>query len=201
MGIPSAEDRHAPKPAMELKLQALLNAMKCVEEHYGAESLDRVLAACRPVLRERHETGIAIEWHPIEEYIEFLERADELLGRGDGGFGVEAGAYAARQNLRGMMKRALFWVMNPSFLMRRAMGFWRQFNSAGSLELRDLQPGLCRMEVKDLPFANWTFCNTFIGWAEEMGEAIGWEGAKATHPECRARGDARCIVETRWSAR
>jgi hypothetical protein len=68
---------------VNVKLQAMLNAARYVEAAHGAPSLKRVFAACRPDTRVRLETGIAIEWLPVEQLIEFYEALVRIVADGD----------------------------------------------------------------------------------------------------------------------
>ena len=51
---------------VNVKAQALLNGAAWVREKHGAPAFERVLALCRPEVRERCATAIAINWHPLD---------------------------------------------------------------------------------------------------------------------------------------
>ena len=91
---------------MNIKAQGLFNAAKWIEKELGQAALRDVLRACSPAVRDRYTTAIVINWHPLEEFVEFLEVAERLLGRGDGKLAEQVGAAGARENLRGAMVRA-----------------------------------------------------------------------------------------------
>jgi hypothetical protein len=181
---------------MNVKLQGLLNAVEFVEKRYGQQALAEVLAECGEQVRQRCAVGIAIEWHPMDELVEFLRVADAHLGKGDGGLAVEAGAAAAEKNLRGMFKRAVLWLANAEFLLRRIAALFRQFNEEGEMTVASLQDGIVELEVKGVPQPDYLFCCVLTGWMRQVSISAGRPNARIDHYECRGRGDARC----RWRA-
>jgi hypothetical protein len=181
---------------MNVKLQGLLNAVEFVEKRYGQQALAEVLAECGEPVRQRCAVGIAIEWHPMDELVEFLRVADAHLGRGDGGLAVEAGAAAAEKNLRGMFQRAVLWLANAEFLLRRIATLFRQFNEQGEMTVASLQDGVVELEVKGVPNPHFLFCCVLTGWMRQVSISAGRPRARIDHYACRGRGDGRC----RWRA-
>ncbi len=184
---------------MQVKAQGLLNAAKYVEEAYGQPALRDVLRGCSDALRERYVAAIAIEWHPVEELVEFLYVADRSLGRGDGRIAEEIGASGARANMKGTMTRVAFYVSKPEFLLQRVSGLWRQFNDEGSMALLGVTERSASIEVRDIQRTYPLFCATITGWGREIVAAFGGVAPQARHVECRARGGARCVWDVRWS--
>lgn len=184
---------------MQVKAQGLLNATKYLEEAYGQAALRDVIRACSEPLRERYVAAIAIEWHPVEELVEFLEVADRMLGRGDGKIAEEIGASGARANMKGTMVRVAFYVSKPEFLLQRVSGLWRQFNDEGSMALLGVTDYSATIEVKGIKKPYSLFCCTITGWGREIVSAFGGTAATSRHVECRARGAARCVWEVRWT--
>jgi hypothetical protein len=185
---------------MNIKAQGLLNAAKWIEENYGQRALADVVQSCSEAVRERYTSGIGINWHPIEEYLELMDAADRILGRGDGKIAEEIGASAARANLEGVVIRAAFYVAKPELLMKRAAGFWRQYNDEGEMKVLDIDESVARLEVVGMTTVSWTFCCAVTGWCREVAAAAGMQHAVARHVQCRAKGDARCVWEVRGRA-
>ena len=186
---------------MNVKAQGLLNGAAFVRERFGADGLERVLAACRPELRvrERLATSNAIHWIPQAELGELLGAADRVLGIGDGKMAEAIGAASARRNLRHMALRLAFFVARPEFLMRRVAGVWRQFNEHGEMLVRSFQDGRMTAELVGVPDPNAMVCCSVTGWLYEAGVATGMRDLIAEHTECRGRGGARCLWSLRWS--
>ncbi|MFW5925190.1 MAG: hypothetical protein ACOC9T_01935 [Myxococcota bacterium] len=184
---------------MNVKLQGLLNAAELIEQRYGPEALARVLQRCNEEVDARYRAGIAIEWHPMEELVEFLRVADDELGRGDGGLAIEAGAAGARKNLQGTFKQAFLWLANPGFALRRVAALWRQFNDRGEMRINELRDGFTEIEILDVDTPHYLFCCTITGWAMEVARASGRPKAKVHKELCRAKGDARCLWKLEWA--
>jgi hypothetical protein len=182
---------------MNIKAQGLLNATRWIEENYGQRALSEVVQACGPAVRERYVSAIGITWHPVEEFVELVDAADRLLGKGDGKLAEEIGASAARANLKGVLVRAALYVANPELLVRRAAGLWRQYNDEGEMRVLEFDESVARLEVAGMSTKSWTFCCAVTGWFREVATAAGIQSAVARHPQCRAKGAARCVWEVR----
>jgi hypothetical protein len=183
---------------MNVKLQGLFNAAEFIEQRYGPQELAAVFQACSPQVRDRHATGIAIEWHPMGELVEFLRVADERLGTGDGEIAIEAGAAAARKNLRGAFTKALLWIARPDFLLKRIAALWSQFNDEGAMRATTVSDGLIEIEVTGVSTPDFLFCCVLTGWIREVGHSAGRPQARVSHVQCRGRGDARCLWRGEW---
>lgn len=180
---------------MQVKAQGLLNATKWTREQFGHAALERILQMGSPRLRARCDSAIAINWHPIEELVEFLEIAERVVGRGDGTTAERIGEAGARANMKGAVIGLDFWVANPEFLTRRVEGLWRQFNDTGNLVLLHVGHDCARVEVTGITTPSWLFCCTLTGWGKVTAELSGVPNPIARHSECCARGAARCVWE------
>lgn len=177
---------------MNVKAQALLNAISWVEEHHGSAALSDVIRRCSPAVRERFISGIAIEWHPQHEFIEFLTVAEQVLGKPRGQVSKAIGAEGARINTRSMAKRAVMYVASPEFLLRRIASLWSQFNDQGEMRILDINEREAHIELAGLPHPD-AFCASITGWCEVIGEAVGFDRPRSEHVSCCARGDAQCV--------
>jgi hypothetical protein len=145
-------------------------------------------------------SAIAINWHPVDEFIEFVETADKRLGRGNLKLAEEVGAAGARANLKGTVIRIAVYIAKPEYFLRRVAGLWRQFNDEGEMLVHDLGERSGTLEVRGLTKPNAVFCAVLTGWAREIARGIGIQNPHTRHAECRARGGARCLWDVRWSA-
>ena len=185
--------------SVRIKVQGLINAAKWVEREYGAQDLQRVVSTCSPAVARRLESGIAIEWHPLAEFVEFLEAVEEVVGDGSGRICQRIGADSARINTRGFVKRALFYLASPEFLMRRITNTWSQFNDQGSMRLLAFEDRMLLIEVADIPAPHRLFCAVLTGWTGVMCEAFGGQNPAVDHEPCRALGGTRCAWRVRWT--
>jgi hypothetical protein len=184
---------------VNVKAQGLLNAATWIEETHGQTALRDVLHACSADVRERYTSAIAINWHPLSEFVEFVGAADRLLGNGDGKMAEEIGAAGARANMKGTFVRLLFYVAKPEFLMTRIAQLWVRFNDQGSMHLVEIESRVAILEVRGVDTPHRLFCATLTGWTREVVKAMGGILPLSTHAECRARGDAKCLWRIRWT--
>ncbi len=184
---------------MQIKAQGLLNAAKFIEAEYGRDALGAVIRACSEPVRDRYISAIAINWHPVEEFLEFVETADKILGHGKGRLIEEIGAAGARANMKGIVVRVAFYMAQPEFFLRRVAGLWRQFNDEGEMLAHGIGERSGAMEVVGIEKPNAVFCMVLTGWIREVALALGIQNPSPRHTQCRTRGDARCYWDVRWS--
>jgi hypothetical protein len=182
---------------LNIKAQALLNAARYIEDEYGAEVSAKVLAACSPAVRERVATAIAINWHPLAEFVEYLVAVTRTLP--DPLVGEKIGAAAARANTRGVMLRIGLMLSKPESVLRRGASMWRQFNDQGEMTLLKGERTAVEVTITGIPRTPRVFCDTVTGWARELVTSAGGKNALASHTECRADGDVRCVWVAKWS--
>ncbi len=176
----------------------MLNAAKWIEERHGRASLEQVLAGCSPAVRDRVATEIAVNWHPQEEFCEFLDVAERAVGTGDGRLSEAVGAAGALASTQGMLMRAAFYLARPPFLMKRIANAWQHYNDEGDMTFDSLEKTAATIEVRGLRRPHWYFCCTVTGWAGEIARRFSGRQGSARHLECRARGAERCVWDVRW---
>jgi hypothetical protein len=184
-----------------VKAQGLIHAAQWLEQTHGREAVAEVLSRCSRPVNERYMSAIAIEWHPFEEFMEFLEQTEAVVGFGSGKTARDSGAYSAQQSTRGAVKRSLFYLSTPEFLMRRVTSLWSQYNDSGNMRLRDFTERKVVIELDGVPNPHRLLCQSLTGWVEVVAEAIGARGSKASHPACVLRGDDCCTFVIDWDAR
>ena len=183
---------------MKIKAQGLINASKWIEREYGLRDLDRVLSQCSEPVRKRHESVMSIEWHPMGEFVEFLEAVEEVVGDGSGKICELIGQDSARENTRGFIKRAVFYLASPDFLIKRITATWSQFNDQGSMLMHYMDDTRMEIEIKGIPEPHRLFCAVITGWAGVICEALGGDNPRVSHGTCRARGDDACLWRVAW---
>jgi len=186
---------------LRIKAQGLLHAAKWVLDEYGRERLRDVLQASSPAVRERYTSAIPIDWHPVEELIDFVRAAERVLGAGraPGRVAEAIGAAGARANMRGLAVRLAVWMARPEALVARAAAVWRQFNDEGSMDLIETGENVGRFELKGVDLDDPLFCAVLTGWFREIAAGVGVVSPLAKHVECKLRGGERCVWEVRYA--
>jgi hypothetical protein len=192
---------------MNVKAQGLLNAVRWVEQTYGAAGLRDVLGACEASTRARCTSAIAINWHPVEELLDFVAAAERVLPKSDKWHvAEEIGAAGARANTKGFLIRSIIYISKPEFLYKRVAGAWQQFNDAGEMTLLRIEHrgendgdnfGSADIAVTGTGLTSALFCRVLSGWCMEIARAIGTQSPVVHHIECTAKRDARCVWRIR----
>ncbi len=180
--------------------------MAWIEATYGKDALADVLRACSPEVRATCASAIAIEWLPVAQVVEFVGTADRLLSTGTGKLAEAAGEAGARASLKNPLLRAVFYLANPEFLMRRTASIWKQFNDQGEMHLRDFDARGASFELTGCDEWHPVFCALLTGWFREIARTMDIQSPNVRHPDCRgrqlqgeARGPGRCLWELRWA--
>jgi uncharacterized protein (TIGR02265 family) len=186
---------------LQIKAQGLLNAAKWVSDEYGRDALRDVLHGCGTAVRDRYPSVTAIDWHPAEEFLDFVRVAERHLGAGrpPGRVAEAIGAAGARANAKGTLVRLATWMGRPDALVARATSFWRQFNDEGAMEILELGERVGRFELREMTIQDAMFCAVITGWFREVALAVGAINPLAKHVECKARGEARCVWDVRYA--
>lgn len=186
---------------MRTKAQGLLNGARWVEETYGREGLRDVLQACSPAVRDRFTSVIAIDWHPVSEFVEFVCAAERVLGgaQSRGRVAEEIGAAGARANMKGTLIRLVAWITRPHALIGRAASLWRQFNDDGFFHLVEIGENRALLELAGLETMDRAYCSVITGWCRQVGHAVGAVAPLAKHVECKGAGAKRCVWEVRYA--
>jgi hypothetical protein len=183
---------------VQIKAQGLLNAAKWIEEEYGRDSLGLVVRACSPEVRERYMSAIAINWHPMEELVEFVETADRMLGRGNGKLAENIGAAGARANMKGVVARMALYLAQPQFFIRRVAGLRSQFNDEGEMLVNHLDDRYGQLEIRGVTTPHPIFCGVLTGWIRELATGMGIITPAVRHTQCVCRGEGHCYWDVRW---
>ncbi|MFI5300148.1 MAG: hypothetical protein ACHREM_18835 [Polyangiales bacterium] len=184
---------------MNIKAQGLFNAAIWIEQTHGQNALRDVLRACKPETRDRYTSATAINWHPVEEFVDLLSVVEKQLGKGDGRLAIEIGAAGARVNNKGMLIRLAMYVSKPEMMVKRVSSFWRQFNDAGDMNVYDVSERGIKFEVVGIDPTYELFCLTIVGWSQELVKGAGGRLASAKHVSCKGRGNDRCVWDVRWA--
>lgn len=188
-----------PRVRVNIKAQGLLNAVGWIEAQFGREVLGRIVRGCSPAVRDRYVSAIAINWHPVEEFVEFLGVAERVTGSAEGKLAERVGEAGAKANFASASVRLATYLANPEFLMRRITGLWSQFNDEGEMILLDITPRGMAAELKGVRSTYPLFCATLTGWFGEVSHVmVGGSPTIAKHTQCKARGGARCVWEVRY---
>jgi hypothetical protein len=183
---------------VRIKAQGVLNAVGWIGEQRGPAVLAEVMSHCSAATRATVDAGIAINWHPMEEFVELLEAAELEIGTGDGDVAREIGAAGARANLGRPLLRAAFFLARPATLMNRIAAAWSKYNDDGTMVVHEFDKKHMVVGLAGIPKPSWLFCCSITGWMEEIGRAFKIGDPFVVHSECRGREGNQCIWRVRF---
>lgn len=188
------------RPPPQTKGTSVAAVIRFVEREWGAEGLSRLASAVKPREAAQLLTGrvLAGSWYPFADFAALLEAAETVFG-GKGDVARREGQYCAEWDLRGVY-RVFIKLASPGFLVERAGKVWRQYYDSGDLVVLEPGPSSVVFELRDFASPHRAHCETVLGWSQRAAELTGVGDVTASHPECRARGDAKCVFRIAWTA-
>lgn len=189
----------APNEALNTQIKGgvVLAATEYIETlspgalHRVRERLDPDVAARIDAVR------LAMGWLRLDDYAALLRTAEREFGRGDGGFCVEVGVATADRELT-TTHRLFMRNATPTTAIERMPQFFRQYHSAGKLEVGKAPTGGYRLEAFDVVPDTLPHAMVFSGFCRRLLELAGAHEARSSVVACRERGDGRTLTIVRW---
>jgi hypothetical protein len=139
---------------------------------------------------------LVTDWYPEEDFLALATALAPLLRQEDPWDMM--GRSAAATDLGGIY-RALISPGDPRRTLRLGGDLWRLYHDSGRLDITQDGDGAATIELHDLPFVSREICRGFAGYLGELLRIAGAREVKMTKRACRARGDALCAWDARWS--
>ena len=181
-----------------MKGSALASRLLWVRLGHGEAGLERLERQVSPELQPALVNGVAMaRWYPFEQFIELIEVIDRLFGKGDLGLVKELGRFGADANLK-TVYRLFYKVGTVRWILHRAARLWGAHYDTGAMEIVEDRPGHAVLEIVGFDTPHHIHCLSVAGWAEKSVEISGGKDAKVESVQCRAHGDARCLLQVTW---
>ena len=168
-----------------------------VEQHWGREGLDRVLASLSDDDRGALRTLLTVKWYPFA----LGERLDaaivSVLGGGRSEVFERLGAASAEANLAGVHKQFLTPGRPHVFLGKapQIYGFYYETGRRTYEQTGETSGVLTTYEADTFSAPD---CLSVVGWYRRALELCGAHDVSVEEDECRARGGAVCRYRVRW---
>jgi hypothetical protein len=168
-----------------------------VEQNWGREGLDRVLASLPDDDQRALRAVLTVKWYPFA----LGERLDAAIVRvlGDGRTEVfeRLGAASAEANLATVHKGFLTPGRPHVFLGKapQIYGFYYETGRRTYEQTGEAAGVLTTYEAETFSTPD---CLSVIGWYRRALELCGVEGVSIEEDECRARGGEVCRYQLRW---
>jgi predicted hydrocarbon binding protein len=181
-----------------IKGNQIILAKRYFTQRFGEDALEKIFNTMSPINRAIIERQILSgAWEPEEAYIEFLAKADEVLGIGDYQLDWECGRFLAKQSIPTIYK-IFIRLGDPAFVIERADRFWHQVHSSGRLETvrTDKNKVIGKLLERDYPHK--AFCASLMGYFYGTLELCGAKEIKITEIMCSADKASHCEYAVSW---
>lgn len=176
---------------------AFVHVKNFTTERWGAAGWAALLERMRPSDRDEAANAIPISWYPLALYARLLHALDEVHGAGDGALAVQSGRYQAEKDLT-TIYRVMFRLLNPATIVVKTTDYWRKFHDTGKWTMDRTSDRSLVGTLEDWGVVDQALCRELVGYFSRLFELVGAKDPIVEHPECRARGDARCFFTCRW---
>lgn len=174
---------------------AVLNAIRFVNETYGAARHDQIVAAMPAARRATFLSTIReASWEPVEDFVAYMEAAKGLLDPHDEQFYRRLGRFAGR--LERASSNFGLMVVDPATSLRMAPLIWRSFHDCGRMEIETLGPREAVARVYDYP-ASRAMCQRSCGAWEALSSTEELV-ARAEETACVLDGNPCCATSVVW---
>jgi uncharacterized protein (TIGR02265 family) len=175
----------------------LQSRLAFVKARGNAMAVERVLDRLPAELRGQvTEIVLPMGWYPFE----LNEALDRAIAREFGGGDLlyrQMGAQSASDSL-GASHRNLVRARDPHGLLKHAAQIHRLYYDTGYRTYEWLSARKASVRTFDCRSFSREDCLTNLGWHEKALDLCGAARARATDPQCRARGDKCCEYVCEW---
>ena len=181
----------------QIKGTVLKARLAFLEQHFGIEDRDRVLASLTET--ERHDIlrSLAISWYPFELGKRLDEAIVTVLGAGEERLFLQLGVASANHNLTGFHRNFLT-PGDPHAFLAKAPMIYRLYYETGRREYARVADHEGVLTTFDAETFSMPDCLTIVGWHQRAVEMCGGQNVTVIEEECRARGGAVCRYRVRW---
>lgn len=181
----------------QIKGAILKSRLAFVEEHWGRDGLESVIASLPDEDQRALRTLLTVKWYPFP----LGERLDaaivSVLGEGRTEVFERLGAASADVNLSTVHKQFLTPGRPHVFLGKapQIYGFYYETGRRTYEQTGERSGVMTTYEAETFSVPD---CMTVIGWYRRALELCGVQNVRIDEDECRARGGAVCRYSIRW---
>ncbi len=181
----------------QIKGAVLKSRLSFVEEHFGKESVQKVLEGLPSADQRTLRMLFTSNWYPFALGKALDDAIVRELGNGRTEFFERLGEASAEKNLSTIHGGFLTKGDAHGFLAK-SPAIYSLYYEAGRREYR--QTGLKEGELTTYDAETFSApdCLTVVGWYRKALEMCGVKGARVVEEECRAKGGKVCRYRVSW---
>jgi hypothetical protein len=181
----------------QIKGAVLKSRLAFVQENFGKEGLQRVLASLPEGDQRTLKLLFTSNWYPFELGKALDDTIVRVLGGGKSGFFERLGAASAEKNLATVHSGYLTKGDAHGFLAK-SPSFYSLYYEAGRREYTPVGPKEGVFTTYEAETFSAPDCLTVVGWYKKALEMCGVTGVKIVEEECRAKGGKVCRYRVKW---
>ena len=182
----------------QIKGSVVKSRLAFVEEHWGKEGVERVLATLSEDDRKRLATILTIRWYRLDLGTRLDDAIVKVLGGGKAEFFERLGAASAEKNLTSVHK-AFVAPGDPHGFLSRTPAIYSVYYEKGRREYQRTGDKSATLTTYDAEVFSAPDCLTIVGWHRRALEMCGARDVRIVEDECRARGGAVCRYQIAWT--
>lgn len=185
-----------PKGALT-KGVSFSHAKHFTQQRWGPAGWEAILEKMRPEDREELASVLPMGWYSLALYNRLIHALEDVHGKGDLAMIGELGRYEAEKDLT-TIHRIMFRLLNPGTVIVKTTDYWRKFHDTGSWDMKRIGNSELEGVLTGWGVVDRALCRELVGYLSRALELVGAQNVLVEHPECRARGYARCFFRARW---
>jgi uncharacterized protein (TIGR02265 family) len=182
----------------QIKGTVLKARLGFIDQHFGAEGRERVLASLPAEDRQELAKPLPVKWYPFELGRRLDEAIVTVLGGGQPELFLRLGEASADQNLA-KLHQAFLTPGDPHAFLAKAPQIYRLYYESGRREYQPTGEKEGVLTTYDAETFSAPDCLTVVGWYRRALELCGAHEVRVEEEECRAKGGTCCRYRVRWS--
>lgn len=181
----------------QIKGTVLKARLAFVEEHFGKEGVQKVLAGLGPDDQRALRLVFTANWYPFELGKRLDDAIVRELGGGRKDFFERLGEASAQKNLTSLHS-GYVTPGDPQAFLAKAPAIYAMYYETGRREYQSTGERSGVLTTHDAETFSGPDCLTVVGWYRRALELCGASGVQVVEEECRARGGAVCRYSVSW---
>jgi uncharacterized protein (TIGR02265 family) len=181
----------------QIKGAVLKSRLAFVEERFGKEAVQRVLADLPAADQRTLRMLFTSNWYPFALGKALDDAIVRAVGQGRTDFFERLGEASAEKNLA-TIHAGFLAKGDPHGFLAKAPAIYSLYYEAGRREYQQLGPREGVLTTHDAETFSAPDCLTVVGWYRKALEMCGATGVRVTEEECRALGGKVCRYRVRW---
>jgi hypothetical protein len=181
----------------QIKGAVLKSRMAFVQEHFGADGTQKVLASLPDGDQRILRMLFTSNWYPFALGKMLDDAIVRELGGGKPEFFQRLGAASAEKNL-GTIHSGYLTKGDAHEFLAKSPSFYNLYYETGRREYTQAGPKEGVLTTYDAETFSAPDCLTVVGWYKKALEMCGVKGVRIVEEECRAKGGKVCRYRVRW---